>query len=98
MLVSQIQVLSNVVEEGKIKSSENFKQLCEKVADPSMKFCPGIPPEEYAKYKEVIRYDKKGVVMVDAPMKRIASANCRLWFPVGRSASREKKVHRNFVS
>ena len=80
-----------MVEEGTVKLPEDFKQLCEKVADSKRKVCPGISPEEYGKYKEVIRYDKKGVVMVDAPMKRITSANCRLWFPVGRNARREQK-------
>lgn len=47
-----------------------------------MKFCPGLSPEEYTRYKEVIRYDKKGVQIIDHPFRRISSTKCQLWFPL----------------
>ena len=57
-----------------------------------MKFCPGISAaEEYKQYKDVMRYDRKGVRVVEAPAKRIASTNCRLWYPVARNVTKEKK-------
>ena len=56
-----------------------------------MKFCPGIPAEEYKQYKDVMRYDRKGVRVVEAPAKRIASTKCRLWYPVARNVTKEKK-------
>ena len=47
------------MEEGSVENVQEIKNLCQKLVDPKMKFCPGIPIEEYESYKEAIRYDQK---------------------------------------
>ena len=88
-----MQALLRNVEEGKVASPEEFKMLCEKVSDSiNYKLCPGIGGEEYAEYKELIRYDQKQVVFVDAPVKRIESAKCKRWFPlIGSTVEKSKR-------
>ena len=67
----------NTVEEGEVSSADEFKAVCSKLANPQIKFCPGLSQEEYARYKDVIRYE---VQVIEHPYRRIASTKCRLWF------------------
>ena len=82
----------NSVEEGEISSVDEFKTVCSKLADPQMKFCPGLSPEEYAQYKDVIRYDKKGVQIIDHPLRYISSTKCKLWFPLPLHGTSMEKI------
>lgn len=68
------------MEEGEVSTMEEIKTVCEKLANPQMKFCPGIPFEDYQSFKEVIKYDKKGVCITEEPFRRVSSNKCRLWF------------------
>lgn len=55
-----VQVLLSTVEVGDVATVEEFKLLCEKMADSrNFKFCPGIPPVEYEQCRDVIRYNPK---------------------------------------
>ena len=92
--IMDVQALLHTVEEGNVATPEDFKVLCERIADcRNYKFCPGFQVEEYEQYKEVIRYDPKRVWIVDFPVKRIESANCEHWFPLsqGRSVTKKKR-------
>lgn len=87
-----VQVLPSTLEEGNVATPEDFKLLCEKVADSrNFMFCPRIQLKEYEQYKEVIRYDPKRVKIVDVPVKRITSAKCECWFPLARSGITKEK-------
>ena len=80
-----MQALLRTVEEGNVSTKEEFKELCEKIADSrNYKTCPGIQMEEYEQYKEVIRYDPKHVQVIDFPTRRIESEKCERWFLLGR--------------
>ena len=72
-------------------SSEDFSSLCERLTDPKMKFCAGITEEEYDQYRDVLRYDQKGVLISEERFKRICSVQCKLWFPIARSCSKAQK-------
>lgn len=90
------QVLLQTVEEGNIASPEDFKVLCERVADSrNYKVCPGIEVEEYDQYKQVIGYDPKKVRIVDLPVKRIESTKCERWFPLSQSHGVTRKKREN---
>lgn len=80
------------MEEGKVKNINEIKGLCEKLVDLNMTVCPGISVEEYESYKDVIRYDLKNVHITSDPFTRIASLNCRMWFPIPRSTSKQKRM------
>ena len=58
---------------------------------PNIKFCPGLPVEEYEKYREVIKCERKGVKVVDRPLKRISAKNCLMWYHIPRGVSKERK-------
>ena len=75
-----------------MQTTDEFKELCRKLIDSRMKFCPGISMEEYAGYKEIVRYDLKKVHITTEPFKRVASVDCLLWFPVTRYDRRERKM------
>ena len=79
------------MEKGNISTPQEFKQLCEKLIDPKMKYCPGLQLEQYEEYKEIIRYDVKSVKFTDMPVKRIASTRCLMWFPLGRRGVKKEK-------
>ena len=79
------------VEEGTLVSSEDFSSLCKRLTDPKMNFCAGITEEEYDQYRDVLRYDQKGVLISEEPFKRICSVQCKLWFPIARSCSKAQK-------
>lgn len=79
------------MEEGTIETVDNFKYLCEKVSEPSMKYCPGLSVEEYEEYKQVVGYDIKSVCITEGPFKRIASKHCLLWYPMSRNMSKDNK-------
>lgn len=79
------------VEEGTVFSSDDFFNLCEKIINPNMKFCPGITEEEYTQYRDVLRYDQKSVQISEKPFSRICSVHCKLWFPIARSCSKAQK-------
>ena len=81
------------VEEGNVSTKEEFKVLCEKIADSrNYKLCPGIQMEEYEQYKEVIRYDPKRVQILDFPVRHIESEKCERWFLLSQNnASKEKR-------
>ena len=57
-----------------------------------MKFCPGIPLDEYEGYKKVIKYDQKRVHITEEPYKRIASENCLMWVYPTRNMSKVQKM------
>ena len=75
-----------------MQTTDEFKELCRKLIDSRMKFCPGISMEEYAGYKEIVRYDLKKVHITTEPFKRVASVDCLLWFPVTRYDRRERNM------
>ena len=82
------------MEEGNVSTKEEFKVLCEKIADSrNYKLCPGIQVEEYEQYKEVIRYDPKPAQVIDFPARRIESEKCERWFLLSRSnnVSKDKR-------
>ena len=79
------------MEEGTIDSTDDFKHLCEKLANPAMKFCPGLSMEEYEQCKKIIGYDVKNVCISDEPFKRVASKQCLLWYRMPRNLSRDQK-------
>ena len=73
-------------------TAEDFKILCEKIADSrNFKFCPGISLEEYERCKQVIGYDPKNVRIIDVPIKRIESVKCEHWFPLSRGRTTKEK-------
>ena len=89
--VMDVQALLHTVEEGNVATPEDFKVLCERIADcRNYKFCPGFQMEEYEQYKEVIRYDPKRVWIVDFPVKYIESAKCDP-LSQGRSVTKKKR-------
>ena len=77
---------------------EDFSDLCERLVDKNMKFCPGIDDDEYKVYRDIIRYDQKRVIITEEPFKRICSAKCKLWFPVARCYSKTQKLSVEVVS
>ena len=78
--------------EEEVSTGEEFKAVCQKLADPRMKFCPEIPSDEYQQFKDVIRYDKKSVQITNEPFHWISSVKCQVWFPMPSGGySKEKK-------
>ena len=48
--------------------------------------------EEYQSYKDKIKYDPKRVAIIDSPVRRIESVNCKRWYLLNRSSvSRSKR-------
>ena len=86
-----------MVEKGNVTTPDEFKVLCEKLIDPRMKYCPGFQLQQYEEYKEIIRYDMKSVKLTDTPVKRIASAKCLLWFPLGKRGVKKEKLEESEV-
>ena len=88
-----VHVLMREVERGHLKTSEDILQLCSKYStkSPTHKFCPGLDPNEYKKYRDVIRFDLKSVRSTSDPFIRIDSVSCLMWSELGKRAPRERR-------
>ena len=73
-----------------LPTGEKFKAVCQKVADPRMKFSPGIPSDEYQQFKDVIRYDKS-VQITNEPFHQISSVSAKYGFPCPREVTARKR-------
>ena len=87
-------VLLREVERGSILESpvKLVKDLCSKysVYSATHKFCPGVTGL-YQQYKEVIRFDIKGLRQTTTPFLRVESVSCELWHKLPSNASREQR-------
>ena len=90
-----VHILLREVERGSMLNSpmETIQKMCSKYSSFSLmhKFCPGLDASMYEEYKEIIRFDCKGVRMMTTPFLRIDSTSCPMWFELGKCASRLKK-------
>ena len=88
-----VHVLMREVERGHLRTSEYIIHLCSKYnpKSPTHKFCPGLDPNEYEKYRETIRFDLKSVRRTLEPFIRIDSVSCLMWSELGKRAPRERR-------
>ena len=88
-----VHVLMREVESGYLDCSEDIVNLCNKYSTRSAthKFCPGLEPSEYDKYKDVIRFDLKSVRCTSEPFIRIDSTSCLMWSELGKRAPRDRR-------
>ena len=88
-----VHVLIREVERGHLRTSEDIIHLCNKYnpKSPTHKFCPGLDPNEYEKYRETIRFDLKSVRCTSEPSIRIDSVPCLMWSELEKRAPREQR-------
>ena len=84
-------MLLKTVENGVIKTLEQFKAVCTRMLGHDWKFCPGIDMDDYEECKEAIRYDIKTVQVTKSPISRVDSVKCKLWFQIAKNSPKEEK-------
>ena len=88
---SRFQVPWKVVEEERVESIIQYKQLHKKLAISNMTFYSRTSSEECVHYKKIIKHDMKSVQILDAPNQHIALVNCQLRYPFSSRLSKKKK-------
>ena len=88
-----VHVLMIEVERGHLRTSEDIIHLCNKYnsKSPTHKFCPGLDPNEYEKYRETIPFNLKSVRCTSEPFIHINSVSCLMWSELGKRAPRERR-------
>ena len=90
-----VHILMREIERGSLEPSpmDTIQSLCSKYSPFSLthKFCPGIEPSKYEKYKEIIRFDPKSVRITKEPFSRVDSVSCMMWFELGKRRSNDQK-------
>ena len=84
-------MLLKTVENGVIKTPEQFKAICVRMLSSDWKFCPGIDMDDYEECREAIRYDIKTVQVTKSPISRVDSVKCKLWFQIAKNSLKEEK-------
>ena len=88
-----VHVLMRQWKTGELKTSEDFRALCDSFSNNSQyKFCPGIDSNYYeTEYYTVIRFHIKSIRRWEFPFIRTDSINCSLWFLLAANASKKEK-------
>ena len=89
-----LQVLLHTIESGELESTDQFKQLCDRISDYSKyKFCPGFDYETYMnEYHKKIRYHPSKVQITTHPFKRVQSCKCAMWYKLPKNAPAADKA------